>query len=68
MIQLLDKVARDKRACGVLVYERLPGALRSYTLARSATQAISWVGTVFAVRKLDRRALGLSGIALVAWK
>jgi teichuronic acid exporter len=51
----------------VLVYERLLGGLRAYTVARILTQAISWSGTVFVVRKLDSHAFGLFGMALVAY-
>ena len=51
----------------MLVYERLLGGLRSYTVARIATQAISWTGTVFVVRKLDSHEFGLFSIALLAY-
>ncbi|HVW69855.1 MAG TPA: oligosaccharide flippase family protein [Steroidobacteraceae bacterium] len=36
-------------------------------MARTLTQLISWIGTVFVVRKLDSHAVGLFGIALVAY-
>jgi len=49
----------------VRLNEKLLSGFRSYAGARLLTQGISWVGTVYIVRRLDSHAFGLFGIAMV---
>ena len=47
------------------VYENLVSGLRSYASLRLLTQILSWVGTVYVVRRLGSHAVGEYAVALV---
>ena len=47
------------------VYEKLVSGLRSYASLRLVTQILSWIGTVYVVRRLGSHALGEYAVALV---
>ena len=47
------------------VYEKLVTGLRSYASLRLVTQILSWVGTVYVVRRLGSHAVGEYAVALV---
>ncbi len=49
------------------VYERLVTGLRSYASIRLLTQILSWVGTVYVVRRLGSHAVGEYAVALVVF-
>jgi teichuronic acid exporter len=49
----------------VRVYEKLVTGLRSYASLRLLTQILSWVGTVYVVRRLGSHAVGEYAVALV---
>ena len=49
------------------VYEKLVTGLRSYASFRFLTQILSWVGTVYVVRRLGSRAVGEYAVALVVF-
>ena len=47
------------------VYDKLVTGLRSYASLRLVTQILSWVGTVYVVRRLGSHAVGEYAVALV---
>ena len=47
------------------VYDKLVSGLRSYASLRLLTQILSWVGTVYVVRRLGSHAVGEYAVALV---
>ena len=47
------------------VYEKLVTGLRSYASLRLVTQILSWVGTVYVVRRLGSHAVGEYAVAIV---
>ena len=49
------------------VYEKLVEGLRSYATLRLLTQMLSWVGTIYVVRRLGSDAVGQYAIALVVF-
>ena len=49
------------------VYEKLVTGLRSYASLRLVTQILSWVGTVYVVRRLGSHAVGEYAVALVVF-
>ena len=49
------------------VYEKLVTGLRSYASLRLLTQILSWIGTVYVVRRLGSHAVGEYAVALVVF-
>ena len=49
------------------VHEKLVTGLRSYASLRLATQILSWLGTIYVVRRLGSHAVGQYAVALVVF-
>jgi O-antigen/teichoic acid export membrane protein len=58
---------REEENRALLVYEKLLSGLRSYASVRLLSQVISWLGTIYVVRRVGSHALGQYAVALVVF-